>query len=354
MRVPILGREYPIMVARGARSRWPEIIAEFGAAPRICVIADARVYELHGERLKGVLSGNAIVLTVPPGEQNKSLASAQRLYDELARAEIRRGDLIVALGGGMVGDLAGFVAATWMRGIRFIQIPTTTEAAIDASVGGKTAVNHAAGKNLIGAFHQPIAVVIDTEFLDTLPERDFRAGLAESVKHAVTRDSEFLAWHEQNADAILAREPAALAHLIAWNCRIKAAVVATDERDDGPRQVLNHGHTIGHALEHVFGYALRHGECVALGMLVENELSRRRGLLDADVAQRIRVLLTRLGLPTRLDRGVDADAVLRACRMDKKNAGGRVRFVLLTGLGQTQRSADAQDAEITAALAALA
>jgi 3-dehydroquinate synthase len=290
---------------------------------------------------------------VPPGEASKSLDLARRLYDELARQRVERRDIILTFGGGVVGDLGGFVAATWLRGIRFLQIPTTLEAAIDASVGGKTAINHPAGKNLIGAFHQPIGVVVDTDFLATLPQRDFVAGLGESVKHAAISPGDFLDWHEARVEDILARAPGALTELIARNCTIKAAIVSRDEREADLRAILNYGHTIGHALEHHFGYELRHGECVALGMLVANEINCQRGGLDRAVADRIAALIARLSLPTRLPRRVDPAEIARLCQADKKMQGGAVRFVLLAGLGSTVRAANVTDAEIEQALAAI-
>lgn len=291
---------------------------------------------------------------VPAGEASKSLAAAEQVYEQLAAAEIDRQDWILALGGGMVGDLAGFVAATWMRGIRYIQMPTTLLACIDASVGGKTAVNTRAGKNLVGAFHQPSAVIIDLEFLATLPQSEFVAGLAESVKHAAIRDPEFFGWQEGCAAAILQRKPETLLELVARNCTIKAAIVSEDERESGPRAMLNYGHTVGHGIEHASGYSLRHGECVALGMLAENAIARERQALPPAAAQRIRGLVEALGLPTRLPRGCRIEEVLAACRLDKKNRGGAIHAVLLRDLGAPQRVANLSAEEIARSLATLA
>ena len=309
--------------------------------------------ELHLGELRGRLGPSALILQVEPGEQSKTLANAGRLYDELAAARIERDDLFVTFGGGVVGDLGGFVAATWLRGIPFVQIPTTLEAAVDASVGGKTGVNHPAGKNLIGAFHQPSAVIIDTDFLSTLPARDFAAGLGESVKHAVISGEEFLAWHERHAAEILARDADVLSELIARNCAVKADIVSRDEREAGLRAVLNYGHTVGHALEHFLDYELRHGECVGLGMIAANELSCRRGLLAVPVAERIRELLSCLGLPGHVPRRLDPKQVVAVCRMDKKARCGAVNFMLARGPGQIERVSDVADAEIVAALAAI-
>lgn len=314
------------------------------------VIADRHVADLHLDRLLEAVDPPPTVIKVPPGEASKSLAVAGELYDALAAARVERGGLVLTFGGGMVGDLGGFVAAMWLRGINFVQVPTTLLAAVDASVGGKTGVNHPSGKNLIGAFHQPRAVVIDVDFLSTLERRDIAAGLAESVKHALIRDEEFFGWHEQHADAIMAREPAVLVELIARNCQIKADVVGRDEREHDLRAILNFGHTIGHAFEHLLGYELRHGECVGLGMLAVNELTCDRGQLDRRVASRTRALLNRLGLPTRLPRRVEPEEVVAACRMDKKVRGGRVNFVLISAPGRIVRVADVTDREIIAAV----
>jgi 3-dehydroquinate synthase len=332
----------------------PEVIAGLGSIRQIAVVADAAVAQLHWERIRPQLPPNAQRIDVPPGESSKSLATAAWLYDALASARFERDGLIVALGGGMVGDLAGFVAGTWLRGVRFIQMPTTLEAAIDASVGGKTAINHPSGKNLIGVFHQPSAVIVDTELLDTLPARDFAAGLAESVKHAAVRDPVFLDWHERACEAILRREAETLDELIAWNCRIKAEIVSLDERERELRAILNYGHTIGHALEHVLAFELRHGECVALGMIAENEIARRRGWLGGEACARIRRMLERFGLPAALPNGVAVGSVLAACRQDKKVRAGAVHMVLLEGWGRARRAADVTDEEIAAALRALA
>lgn len=318
--------------------------------PQIVVIADETVAGLHLSRLRSHLPANSLVLTFPPGETSKSLAQVERLYGHLAQARIERGSVIVTLGGGVASDLGGFVAATWLRGVQFVPIPTTLLAAIDASVGGKTGVNLSAGKNLVGAFHQPRAVIVDTDFLQTLPDREVTAGLAESVKHAAVRDVAFLEWHEQHAEALLARDADTTAELVARNCEIKAGIVGLDEREAGLRAILNYGHTIGHALEHLLGYELRHGECVALGMLVENELACMRGLLPRAAAERIRGLLQRLGLPPRLPQAVDGVQVVAACRLDKKVRSGAINFVLLRDLGQPVRVADVSDAEIVAAL----
>jgi 3-dehydroquinate synthase len=343
-------RAYPIYIGSQARLQLANLIHDLTDVARVVLIADQRVADLHLERALEALGMAPTVLRFPPGEQSKSLRQLEQVYDGLAGARIGRRDLIVTLGGGVAGDLGGFAAATWMRGVRFVQIPTTLEAAIDASIGGKTAVNHSAGKNLIGAFHQPVAVIVDTDFLETLPQREYVAGQAESVKHAVIDGPVFFEWHERHVDGIRAREPAVLEELIARNCEIKADVVARDEREANVRMILNYGHTIGHAIEHLVGYGLRHGECVGLGMLVENGLARARGFLAGEVAERVAGLIERLGLPASLPRALAPDDVTATCRMDKKVRGDAVNFVLVEGLGKPKRLADVSDQEIAAAL----
>lgn len=351
--VHVRDRAYPIFIGGGARSQLPGVISDLGGVTHVAFIADQHVADLHLERVLGPSETKPAVMSFPPGERSKSIAQVERLYDGLAEARIARQDLIVTFGGGVAGDLGGFAAATWMRGTRFLQLPTTLLAGIDASIGGKTGVNHASGKNLIGSFHQPVAVIVDTDFLDTLPQRDLVAGLAESIKHAAIRDADLLAWHEEHVAEIVGRSPAVLEELIARSCEIKAEVVARDEREDDLRMILNHGHTIGHAIEHLLEYELRHGECVALGMLVENELARRRGLLDDGSAGRIAALIERCQLPTRLPHPLDPGEVAAVCRMDKKVRAGAVNFVLIREPGETERVADISPSEIAGALGAV-
>ncbi|TWT44250.1 3-dehydroquinate synthase [Phycisphaerae bacterium RAS1] len=351
--VAVPGKRYDVWIGPRARFELRALLAPAGGG-RVVVITDDVVAALHLQSLLEVLPGNALSIRVPPGEQSKSIARLAKLYDQLAAFRIERSDVLLSLGGGVVGDLTGFAAATWLRGVPYIQVPTTTEAAVDASVGGKTGVNLPAGKNLVGAFHQPLGVIIDSEFLATLPARDFSAGLAESIKHAAIRDPDLLTFHEKNAARIVAREPAVIEPLLARNVAIKAAVVAADEREADLRAILNHGHTLGHAFEHLLGYELRHGECVALGMIAENAMAQARGLLSPGSAERIRDALAALQLPTRLPRPLDPAAVIDACRMDKKNRGGAIHFMLLREIGAVQRVTDATDAEIAAALVALA
>jgi len=351
--VDITDRYYRVTIGAGARQSLPSTLNNLPGITRVAIVADQLVADLHLDRVTECLDVPAAVITFPSGESSKSLDRLDAIYSEFANAHLGRDDLVITLGGGVAGDLGGFAAATWMRGMRFVQLPTTLLAAIDASIGGKTGVNHAAGKNLIGAFHQPSAVIVDTGFLATLDRRDFIAGLGESIKHAVIRDAAFFDWHESHVEAILSRDPETLDELIARNCQIKAEVVASDEREADLRMILNYGHTIGHAIEHLLQYELRHGECVALGMLVANEIAARRGLLPPETANRITRLIKRCGLPVRLPRPLAPGEVAAACRLDKKVRSGALNFVLVHALGAAQRHADVSDDEITAALAVI-
>lgn len=342
---------YPIVIGPASHTVLEETVRRVVQQPRIAIITDEHVANLHLKSVTEVLAAHTtMVIRVPPGEESKSKDQAWRIYDDLARARISRSDLIIALGGGVVGDLAGFVAATWMRGVPFIQMPTTLLAAIDASIGGKTGINHPAGKNLVGVFHQPAAVIVDTDYLRTLTEREYVAGLAESIKQAAIRDELFFEWHEKHVEGLRRRDAELTAELIARNCNIKAEVVASDERESGPRMILNHGHTVGHAIEHLLEYDLRHGECVGLGMIVENEIAVRRGLLPRAAADRVASLLDGLGLPTRLPRPCAPERIAEAAHLDKKLRGGKVNFVLLSGIGSPKLVTDVTDDEIASAV----
>lgn len=272
---------------------------------------------------------------LPPGEQEKCLATVSRLYDVLAELRADRRTLIVAVGGGVIGDLAGFVAATFNRGLPFLQIPTTLLAMVDSSVGGKVGINHPRAKNLIGAFHQPIGVWIDISVLDTLPEREYRSGLAEVVKYGVILDADFFAYLEGRVPQLLARDPETVQTIVQRSCELKAEVVRQDEREEtGLRAVLNYGHTFAHAFETVAGYGTwLHGEAVAAGMICASTLAERLGRIDADVTRRQRTLLKALGLPTRPEASWSHDALIAAMQNDKKNVGGKLRFVLPSRLG---------------------
>jgi len=324
----------------------------------VVIVTDETVGGLYADRVCASFVNQLAVSSVyriPPGEGSKSLAQLSVIYDFFAAHRIARDGLIVALGGGVVSDLAGFAAATWMRGIPWVALPTTLEAQIDAGIGGKTAINIRGGKNLVGAFHRPRAVLIDPTCLRTLDPRDIRAGLAESIKHALITSEGFFAWHEQHVDAILALDEVTLVELIERNVRIKTAIVERDPFEQtGDRMTLNFGHTIGHAIEACADdYALRHGECVAMGMLAACRLSNAMGLLDRGVVDRLRSLLERFGLPTRLEQAIAFDRIMDAITRDKKARGKQVQWVLLEAIGQTHMSTEVDERAVREAYESL-
>jgi 3-dehydroquinate synthase len=318
----------------------------------VMLVSDIHVAPLYLDRVAAAFGDRTVGrFVLPAGEQEKSLARFAELMQALATLGASRDATVVALGGGVVGDLAGFAAACWMRGVRFVQLPTTLLAMVDSSVGGKTAVDLAEGKNLVGAFHQPAAVLADIDTLATLPERELRAGLAEVVKAAAIGDAGFFAWLESNAEALLARDGAALEHAIATAVRFKAGVVARDETEQGERMLLNLGHTFGHAIETAQGYGgLLHGEAVAIGMQLAARLSARLGLADPAHAERLRALLERLHLPTAMPAGLDPNALLARMRLDKKAVSSRLRLVLWRGIGRAEVVDGVDEAEVAAIL----
>ncbi|HHL39776.1 MAG TPA: 3-dehydroquinate synthase [Deltaproteobacteria bacterium] len=334
--VELGGRSYPIMIEDGILEQVGPAMARLGLAGRCTVVTNPTVGGLYAETvLRSMREGGLepLVVEIPDGEEYKTLDVAATVYDRMIEARMERTSPVVALGGGVVGDLAGFVAATYLRGVPYVQVPTTLLAQVDSSVGGKTAVNHRLGKNLIGAFHQPAAVFIDPAALATLPRRDFRAGLAEVVKYGVIEDARFFEFLETNTDAILGAAPE-LESAIARSCEIKARIVSCDETEQGLRAVLNLGHTFGHAIETLAGYGeVRHGEAVAVGMVMAAALSVRLGLCDDGVAGRIRRLVGGLGLPVERPP-LPAGSILDAMRVDKKVKAGRIRFVLVEDIGR--------------------
>jgi 3-dehydroquinate synthase len=347
--------QYEITIAAGALQRVGEVVRALAPTSRCALFSDAQV-EAHaatvGESLR--CAGYEVVqAVVPSGEENKNLATVARLYDVLLDAHLERRCPVVAVGGGVTGDTAGFVAATYLRGVPFVQCPTTLLAMVDSSVGGKVGVNVAQGKNLIGAFHQPIAVIADPLALRTLPARELRCGLAECIKHGVLADERLFAFIEARLDDILALDAPTIAELVQRNVEIKAAVVMADEREAGVRAHLNLGHTFGHAIEATAGYGvLLHGEAVALGMIAAATLAARLHLCAADLAARITRLVERAGLPVRAALPADRD-LSEAMQVDKKVQGGRVRFVLPTAIGRVVLRDDVATADITAAWAAI-
>lgn len=338
MNIPVqLGpQSYTIVVERGALRRVGDHLRALSVGRRVALVSSPEIVRLHGKPVADHLREGGFevaVVEVPDGEAAKTLAVAERCWDAYLAAGLDRTSTVVALGGGAVGDVAGFTAATYMRGVNFVQLPTTVLAQVDASSGGKTAIDHPAAKNLIGAFHQPRLVIVDPETIDTLPERDFRSGLAEVVKHGVVLDAAYFALLEREAAAILARDPAVIEEVIGGSCRLKANVVERDAREADLRAVLNYGHTVGHAIEAAGGYGRwTHGEAVSIGMVGEARLAHRRGLCSAETVARQERLLARLGLPVHSpDTGVEA--VLAAISHDKKSRDGRVPFVLAPEIG---------------------
>ncbi len=300
------------------------------------VISNPVIISLYGQTMSASLSAADIdfrILSIPEGEEHKSLESASRLYDDLIGLHMQRSDFVMALGGGVIGDLAGFVAATYMRGVPFIQVPTTLLAQVDSSVGGKVAVNHRMAKNLIGCFYQPRLVQIDIETLQTLPEAEFRAGMAEVIKYGFLIGEEFLSYLELNLDSIMALDQDMLTKVVRECCQFKAGIVQADEHDYGIRSILNYGHTIGHAVEAVAEYQhILHGEAISVGMVGAAVISKGLGWIDQALVNRHLKLLERAGLPTKIER-LDSDAVIERAALDKKGAKGAIRFVLLRAPG---------------------
>jgi 3-dehydroquinate synthase len=315
------------------------------------IVSNPIVADLYLDPLRAGLAGRRIAECIlPDGEQHKTLSSAALVFDALVENRLHRDATIFALGGGVVGDIAGFAAACYQRGIAFAQVPTTLLAQVDSSVGGKTGVNHPGGKNLIGAFHQPLVVVADTDTLLSLPDRELRAGLAEVIKYGCIRDPELFGWLERHVAEVLARDAESLTHAIRRSCEVKAEVVALDEREQNIRAILNFGHTFAHAIEAATAYTrYLHGEAVALGMLMATDLSARLGLIDDDVTRRLRDLLTAAGLPTSTPR-IGRDTAFGLMQMDKKVKAGAVRLVLLERLGSAVVGADYAADALTATL----
>jgi 3-dehydroquinate synthase len=348
--IDLAERAYPIHIGPGLLGRADLLESVLPKGPWL-VVSNTTVAPLYLPRLRQSFPNRRLAECVlPDGEEHKTQATLGTVYDALAAARINRDGAVIALGGGVIGDVAGFAAATWQRGVSIAQLPTTLLSQVDSSVGGKTAVNHPAGKNLIGAFHQPAVVLADLDTLETLPERELRAGLAEVIKYGLIADVEFLVWLEAAMPRLLARDREALAYAIERSCATKARIVALDERETGPRALLNFGHTFGHAIENAAGYgAWLHGEAVAAGMVLAAETSARLGSITADDVARVRALIESAGLPVQAPRiGVERARSLMA--LDKKVQGGRVRLVLLRSLGDACVSADYDDSALDAVL----
>ena len=342
LRLALGSRSYPIHIGMGLLDAG-ELYAPHVNGRQAAIVSNEVVAPLYLARAKAALEragGQAIEIVVRDGEQAKDWRTLQQVFDALLSARCGRDCVVVALGGGVVGDLAGFAAALYQRGVDYVQVPTTLLAQVDSSVGGKTAINHPQGKNMIGAFHQPRAVIADVATLDTLPDRELRAGLAEVIKHGVALDLAFFEWLEQAMDRLLAREPEALIRAVRRCCELKAAIVSTDERESGERALLNLGHTFGHAIEAGAGYgAWLHGEAVAAGMVMAAELSEREGLFARNNVVRVRRLIERAGLPVKGPQ-MPAERLVDLMAVDKKNVRGRPRFVLLEDLGRAVLKGD--------------
>ena len=352
--VALGNRAYPIHIGAGILDA-AELYRPHLGGGAAAVVTNAVVAPLYLNRIKQALSAARITeVVLPDGEQSKSWQTLNRVFDQLLEARCGRDTLLIALGGGVVGDLAGFAAAVYQRGVPFIQVPTTLLAQVDSSVGGKTAINHPLGKNMIGAFHQPLAVVSDVATLDTLPDRELRSGLAEVIKHGFALDATFVDWLESNVEKILRRDHGALAHAIRRSCELKARIVAADEREAGERALLNFGHTFGHAIEAGTGYGTwLHGEAVAAGMVMAAELSALMGQLKKTEVSRVRELLRRAGLPVS-GPALAPERMLELMALDKKAAKGRTRFIVLESIGRAALRADIDTRAVRAAIVAAA
>ena len=356
LRVALGSRSYPIHIGAGLLED-VRLYAPHLASRRAAVITNEVVAALYLERVERALAhagAAATSIVVADGEQAKDWRTLEHVFDRLLAARCGRDTLIVALGGGVVGDLAGFAAAVYQRGVPYIQVPTTLLAQVDSSVGGKTAINHPRGKNMIGAFHQPLAVIADLATLDSLPVRELRAGAAEVIKHAFILDAAFVDWLEANVVRLLERDRAALAHAVRRSCELKAQVVAADERESGLRAILNFGHTFGHAVETGVGYGeWLHGEAVAAGMVMAAELSVRTQMLARSEAERVRALVARAGLPVA-GPAIPPERMLELMQVDKKAEQGRMRFVLLAATGKAVVRGGIEEALVRDAIAACA
>ncbi len=339
MQISLAERSYPIVIGQGLLGDVAGY-QNLPAASTALIVSNTTVAPLYAAQLQAALKtryGRVLLTTLPDGEVHKDWQTLQLIFDALLENGCDRKTVLFALGGGVVGDMTGFAAASYMRGVPFVQVPTTLLAQVDSSVGGKTAINHPLGKNMIGAFYQPQLVVCDLDVLKTLPARELSAGLAEVIKYGPIADLAFLDWIENNLDALLARDPAALAHAIQRSCEIKAWVVGQDEREQGLRAILNFGHTFGHAIESGLGYGeWLHGEGVGCGMVMAAHLSQRLGLVDMTFVERLVQLVRRAGLPVKgpvLSEADNAGRYLELMRIDKKSEAGEIRFVLVEGPG---------------------
>jgi 3-dehydroquinate synthase len=357
VKVELGERSYEILIGRDLLGDLGARCKKLGLGSRCAVITDSNVgrhYAKETQRTLEAADFSTVLITIPAGEKSKSLKYLGECYDAMAAHRLERKSFVVALGGGVVGDLAGFVAASYLRGIPFVQVPTTLLAQVDSSVGGKTGINLKAGKNLVGAFYQPKLVVCDLATLDTLPAREFRSGMAEVIKYGIIYDAPFFRRLEQQMDAALRRDSATLTRIIARCCEIKADVVSQDETESGLRAILNFGHTIGHALEAISGYGkYLHGEAISIGQVLAARLSQKVSGLSAADAQRIFELLKRAGLPVEVKlNGGSREKVLAAMKLDKKVSQGEIKFVLARQIGQVEFGCKAPESEVRGVLSA--
>ncbi len=335
LKVELGARSYPIYIGQRLLGK-AELLFPYIKGEQVLIVTNETVAPLYLEKtLPTFANFKTETVILPDGEIHKNLTVLNHIFDSLLRQHFNRQTTLVALGGGVVGDMTGFAAAAYQRGVPFIQIPTTLLAQVDSSVGGKTGVNHALGKNMIGAFHQPQCVLIDTNTLNTLDNRQLSAGLAEIIKYGIINDLEFFEWLENHAEALLARDTEALSYAISRSCQDKAAIVAADERESGQRALLNLGHTFGHAIETGLGYGVcLHGEAVAIGMCLAAELSARLGWINQATVERITALIEKMALPSKIPEGLTAEQMLALMQVDKKVIAGKLRLVLLKDIGQ--------------------
>ena len=342
LKVELGDRSYPIVIGQGLLGAYD--LTPWVSGSQVMIVTNETVAPLYLERAKACFPGKSVdVVTLPDGEKFKDWQTLNLIFDRLLERRHSRKTTLAALGGGVIGDMAGFAAACYQRGVPFIQMPTTLLSQVDSSVGGKTGINHPLGKNMVGVFHQPNIVLIDTDSLTTLPPREVSAGLAEVIKYGLIRDVPFLEWLEINIDALVRLEPEAIGEAIFRSCQCKADVVAADEREGGLRAILNLGHTFGHAIETYAGYGnWLHGEAVGTGMMMASDLSLREGMISADDHQRALALIRRAGLPERAPKGMTPDDFMSLMAVDKKNVDGKLRLVLMRALGDAFVTADAQ------------
>lgn len=340
IKVELGERSYRIAIDSGMLANLGKSLRDFGFSSKTAVVSNPTVFSLYGSRVAESMRDagfDVTVIVLPDGEEYKNLSSVERIYGEMLTAQLDRKSALIALGGGVIGDITGFAASTYMRGIDFIQVPTTLLAQVDSSVGGKTGVNHQLGKNMIGTFWQPRLVWIDIDTLKSLPSREFLSGIAEVIKYGVIRDEGFFSFLEKNRDKVLALDNDVLTHVVRLSCEIKANVVSEDERESGLRAILNYGHTIGHALETVTGYKkYLHGEAVCVGMCAEAKLASAVGLLEDSQLMRLKALIEAYGLPLSLPEGVDSQLLISSMKLDKKTVSGDLTFILPEKIGKVR------------------